>query len=63
MSRICEITGKKPSVGNTRSHAMNAKKRRFNPNLTKRKIFNPKSGRMETMRVSVAGLRTLIKRG
>ncbi len=33
MSRVCEICGKKPMVGNNVSHAHNVNKRRFNPNL------------------------------
>ncbi len=33
MSRVCQVTGKRPAVGNNRSHAMNATKRRFLPNL------------------------------
>lgn len=33
MSRMCEICGKKPMVGNNVSHAHNVTKRRFNPNL------------------------------
>ncbi|ACL04096.1 MULTISPECIES: 50S ribosomal protein L28 [Desulfatibacillum] len=35
MSRMCEICGKKPMVGNNVSHAHNVNKRRFNPNLQK----------------------------
>ena len=35
MSRVCVICGKKPGVGNSRSHSMVATKRRFNPNLQK----------------------------
>jgi large subunit ribosomal protein L28 len=35
MSRVCVICGKKPSVGNNRSHSMVATKRRFEPNLQK----------------------------
>ena len=33
MAQICELCGKKPSVGNNVSHANNKTKRRFNPNL------------------------------
>lgn len=62
MSRVCQITGARPSVGNNRSHAMNATKRRFNPNLMKKKVYDPKTGRMKTMKVSAAALRTLVKR-
>lgn len=39
MSRVCYLTGKKPSSGNKRSHAMNASKRRFNANLQKVRIL------------------------
>lgn len=35
MSRMCDICGKKPEVGNNVSHAHNVTKRRFNPNLQK----------------------------
>ena len=37
MSRVCDVCGKKPMVGNHRSHAMNANKRKFYPNLHKMK--------------------------
>ncbi len=39
MSRVCYLTGKKPSTGNKRSHAMNASRRRFNANLQKVRIL------------------------
>jgi len=39
MARVCAITGKKPQSGNRRSHAMNASKRRFQPNLQKVRIM------------------------
>ena len=38
MSRVCDVCGKRPLVGNHRSHAMNATKRRFYPNLQKIKV-------------------------
>ena len=62
MSRVCQITGARSSVGNNRSHAMNATKRKFNPNLIKKKVYDPKTGRMRKMKVSVAALRTMVKR-
>jgi large subunit ribosomal protein L28 len=61
MSRRCEITGKKPSVGNARSHAMNATKRMYNPNLIVKKVIDPKTGKMRRMKVSTAVLRTMCK--
>lgn len=61
MSKVCQITGKRPSVGNARSHAMNATKRRFEPNLITKKVFDPKIGKMRKIRISTAALRTLNK--
>lgn len=63
MSKVCQITGKKPSVGNNRSHACNATKRRFLPNIIKKKVFDPKTGTMKRMKISVNALRTLNKNG
>ena len=40
MSRVCEICGKKPMVGNNVSHAHNVTKRRFNPNLQNVRALN-----------------------
>ena len=62
MSRVCEITGKRPSAGNNRSHACNATKRRFLPNLVKKKIVDPKTGRVRKMKISTRALRTLNKK-
>ena len=62
MSRVCEITGKRPSAGNNRSHACNATKRRFLPNLVKKKIVDPKTGRIRKMKISTRALRTLNKK-
>ena len=59
MSKVCQITGKKPSVGNNRSHACNATKRRFLPNIIKKKIFDSKTGKMKKMKIAVKALRTL----
>jgi large subunit ribosomal protein L28 len=47
MSRVCEICGKKPLVGNNVSHAHNKTKRRFNPNLQNvRAVYNGKTKKM-----------------
>ena len=61
MSRVCQLTGKRPSVGNNRSHAMNATKRRFIPNLITKKLFDVNTGRIRRMRISASALRTLTK--
>lgn len=61
MSRICQLTGKRGSVGNTRSHALNKSKRRFLPNLITKRIFDPLTGKMKRMKVAASALRTLSK--
>ncbi len=62
MSQVCQISGKRPSSGNNRSHACNATKRRFIPNLIVKKVRDPKTGRMKKMRISTSALRTLDKK-
>lgn len=49
MSRMCEICGKKPVVGNNVSHAHNVTKRRFNPNL--QKVRTLKNGQVKRITV------------
>jgi len=62
MSRVCQVTGKKPSVGRMVSHSHRKTIRRFLPNLMKKKIFNLATGKFETMKVSKKGLKILQKR-
>lgn len=63
MSRVCQITGKKPLVGNTVSHANNKSKRRFLPNLHSRRFWVASENRWVRLRVSNQGLRTIDKLG
>lgn len=63
MSRICQVTGKKPLVGNNRSHAMNATKRRFLPNLQTHRFWVESENRFVKLRVSAKGMRTIDKKG
>mgnify|MGYP005671363463 CR=1 FL=1 len=63
MTKICEVTGKRPITGNNVSHAKNKTKRRFLPNLHKRRIWIPSQKRYITMKVSARGLRTIDKIG
>lgn len=63
MARVCEVTGKKTAVGNRRSHSMRATKRKFFPNLFKRKIKDPETGLYFVIKTSAKGLRTLKKKG
>lgn len=63
MSRVCQVTGKRPKVGNTVSHANNRKRRRFLPNLHTQRFWHETEHRFVTLRVSTRGLRTIEKRG
>ncbi len=63
MSKICQVTGKKPMFGNNVSHANNKSRRRFNVNLQKKKFWYPDENRYVTLRVSMHGLRIINKKG
>lgn len=63
MARICQVTGKKPLVGNNVSHANNRTKRKFYPNLQKKRFYIPEEGRWITLKVSAAGIKTINKNG
>jgi large subunit ribosomal protein L28 len=63
MARVCQVTGKKPMVGNNVSHANNRTKRRFLPNLQSRRFWLESENRWVRLRVSNAGLRLIDKNG
>ncbi len=63
MSKVCDITGKKPQVGNNVSHSNIKTKRRFNPNLQKKRFYIPEEDKWITLKVSTSALRTINKNG
>lgn len=63
MSKVCQITGKKPMFGNNVSHANNKTRRKFNVNLQKKKFWLPEENRHVTLRISMHGLRIINKKG
>ena len=63
MSRVCQITGKGPMVGNNVSHANNKTKRRFLPNLQRRRFWVESENRWVSLRLTNAALRTIDKNG
>jgi large subunit ribosomal protein L28 len=63
MTRVCEITGKRPAVGNRVSHANNKKRRRFLPNLHSQRFWLESEKRWVSLRISTHGLRTIEKKG
>lgn len=63
MARVCDITGKRPRVGNKVSHANNKTKRKFYPNLHKKTFFIPEEDAWITLKVCTKALRTINKKG
>ncbi|HTT03024.1 MAG TPA: 50S ribosomal protein L28 [Steroidobacteraceae bacterium] len=63
MSRVCDVTGKRPAVGNRVSHANNKRRRRFLPNLHTQRFWLEAEKRWVSLRVSTAGMRTIEKKG
>ena len=63
MSRVCDVTGKKPMYGNNVSHAHNKSRRRFNINLQKKRFWLPDEKRFVTLTVSTQGMRLIDKNG
>jgi large subunit ribosomal protein L28 len=63
MSKVCQITGKRPMSGNTVSHANNRKRRRFLPNLHVQRFWLETEKRWVSLRVSGHGMRTIDKKG
>ena len=63
MSRVCDVTGKRPMTGNKVSHANNKTKRRFLPNLHKQRFWLEGEKRFIRLRVSRQGLRIIDKLG
>jgi large subunit ribosomal protein L28 len=63
MSRVCQVTGKKPMKGNLVSHANNKTRRQFQPNLHYRRFWVESQNRFVRLRVSTAGLRKIDKLG
>lgn len=63
MSRVCQVTGKRPITGNNVSHANNKTKRRFLPNLHTHRFWVESEKRWVKLRVSTKGLRIIDKKG
>jgi len=63
MSRVCQVTGKRPSVGNNVSHANNKTRRRFLPNLHNHRFWVDSEKRFVKLRVSSKGMRIIDKNG
>ncbi len=63
MSKVCQVTGKRPVTGNNVSHAKNRTKRRFLPNLHTHRFWVESEKRFVKLRVSTKGMRIIDRRG
>ena len=63
MSRVCQVTGKRPITGNNVSHANNKTRRRFLPNIQHKRFWVEEENRFVTLKVSAKGIRTIDKVG
>ena len=63
MSRVCQITGKRPITGNNVSHAHRKTRRRFLPNLRSHRFWVPSENRYVKLRISTKGMRIIDKHG
>ena len=63
MSKVCQVTGKKPLKGNNVSHAKNRSRRTFEPNLHKHKFWIESEKRFINLTVSAKGMRIIDKKG
>jgi large subunit ribosomal protein L28 len=63
MARVCQVTGKKPIVGNKVSHSNIKTKRRFLPNLQTKRFFLAEEDKWITLKLSADAIRTINKNG
>lgn len=63
MSRVCQVTGKRPMTGNNVSHAHNKTRRRFLPNLQNHRFWVESENRWVKLRITTKGLRIIDKLG
>ena len=63
MSKVCQLTGKRPISGNNVSHSNRKTKRRFLPNLQKKRYYIPETDQWVTLKISTSAMRTINKLG
>jgi len=63
MSRVCQVTGKRPITGNKVSHSNIKTRRRFLPNLQTKRYFLAEEDKWVTLKISTEGIRTIAKNG
>ncbi len=63
MARVCQVTGKRPITGNTVSHSNIKTRRRFLPNLQKKRYFLAEEDKWIILKLSTEAIRTINKNG
>ncbi len=63
MAKVCQVTGKRPVVGNNVSHAHNKTRRRFLPNLHTHRFWVESENRFVKLRLTTKGMRIIDKKG
>lgn len=63
MARRCQVTGREPAFGNNVSHSHRRTRRRFDPNIQRKRFWLPSEQRYVRLTVSAKGLKTIDKRG
>ena len=63
MSKVCQTSGKRPISGNNVSHSNQKTRRRFLPNLIKKRFFVPELDKWVTLKISTSALRSINKLG
>ena len=63
MSNVCQVTGRKPSFGNSVSHSQRKTRRRWDVNIQTQRFYVPSEKRWVKLKVSAKGLKTINKHG
>jgi large subunit ribosomal protein L28 len=63
MSNVCQVTGRKPAFGNNVSHSHRKTRRRWNPNIQRKRYWIPSEKRWVTLTLSAKGIKIIDKRG
>ncbi len=63
MSKICQVTGARPATGNNVSHSHRKTRRRWLPNIQRKRFWVPSERRWVTLTVSAKGIKTINKKG
>ena len=63
MSNVCQVTGRKPAFGNNVSHSHRKTRRRWNPNIQRKRYWIPSEKRWVTLTLSAKGIKIIDKQG